>query len=117
MSVSMPPAAMALISEPSITFQPTDPSSAEMASRISIVSTTVAFSPPSSRGMAKRNSPASTSASMVSLGTRRIFCASSPPARITSASAAIRSCGLPLSVLCVSMTATADLPRRSQPRN
>ena len=91
----MPPAAMALISEPSMTFQPTEASMAEIASRISTVSQALAFSPPSSVGMAKRKMPSSTSASTVSLGRRRSFCASSPPLEITSFSRAMRSSGVP----------------------
>ena len=45
----MPPAAIALISEPIITFQPTEASMAEMASRTSMVSIELASSPPQLR--------------------------------------------------------------------
>ena len=48
MAGSMPPAAMALISEPIMTFHATEPSMAAMASSTSMVSRTLAFSPPSS---------------------------------------------------------------------
>ncbi len=92
----MPPAAIALISEPSITFQPTEASIFAIASRISIVSVMLASSPPSSFGIAMRKIPASTSASTVSCGRRLSCCARSPPSRITSESRAMRSSGVPI---------------------
>ena len=76
----MPPTAMALISEPSITFHPTDASIADNASITAIVSIELAFSPPTSAGRVNRKKPASIRASTVSCGNRRNCCASSPPA-------------------------------------
>ena len=64
----MPPAAMALISDPSITFQPTDASIALIASSTSIVSMELASSPPSSSGSVKRKNPSSTSCGDTALG-------------------------------------------------
>ena len=64
----MPPATIALISEPIITFQATEPSIAATASNTSIVSQIVASSPPNSFGRANRNNPLSTRVLTVSSG-------------------------------------------------
>ena len=100
----MPPAAMALISEPIITFQPTEASMAAIASRTSMVSMELAFSPLSSVGSVKRKMPSLMRMSTVSLGRRRSFWASSPPSRITWVSLWTRSSAVPSSV--VGATAT-----------
>lgn len=97
-SGSMPPAAMALISEPSITFHATDASMAAMASSTSMVSPTLASSPPSAAGSVKRNMPASMSASTQSWGSFRSCWASSPPLAITSCRPGTRSMALPVTV-------------------
>ena len=88
-SGSMPPAAIALISEPSITFQATDASMAAIASRMAMVSSALASSPPSSGGSVKRKKPVSTSRATRSSGSRRMRCASSAPASISPRSSSM----------------------------
>ena len=105
----MPPAAMALISEPIMTFQPTEASMAEMASSTSIVSMELASSPPSSGGRVKRKRPSSMRTLTVSWGRWRSFCASSPPSRMIWVSRCTRSTGVPWSVL-VGAIATGKPP-------